>query len=58
MVHFHLHTNGSAEQEDADGKNRVVSPIIINMVWIGLGGFLWTASTFLVAEAIRTIMHL
>ena len=58
MVHFHIHTDGSDSEEDMAGRRMVVSPIIIRMVWIGLGVFLWTAGIFLIAEAIRTIAKL
>lgn len=57
MVHFHLHSNGT-DEEDVAGRERVVNPFIIRAVWIGFGMFLWTAAIFLIAEAIRTIMHL
>jgi hypothetical protein len=55
LVSFHIHTNGS---DGEDGGRRVVNPIVINMVWIGLGVMFWTIALFLTAEAVRTIMKL
>jgi hypothetical protein len=57
MVHFHLNANGTDEVTE-NGREKVVSPFIVRAVWIGFGMFLWTAAIFLIAEAIRTIMHL
>ena len=58
MVHFHIHANGYSEQTDDAGRQRVVSPVIINLVWIGLGVLLWTAALFLIIQAARGIEKL
>jgi len=55
MVHFHIHTNGYADEENDSGRKQVVSPIVLNMVWIGLGLLFWVAAIFLIVEAIRGV---
>lgn len=50
MVHFHIHTNGT---DSESGTRKVVSPLVINSVWIGLGLLFWTGAVFLVIETIR-----
>ena len=54
MVHFHIHTNGATEEE-LEERHVVVSPIIVNLVWIGLAALFWVTAAFLIVEAIRGI---
>lgn len=58
MVHFHIHANGYDEETTDSGRRRVVRPVIVNVVWVGLGVLLWVASLFLIVEAIRGIENL
>ena len=58
MVHFHIHTDGYDAETDGAGRRRVVRPVIINMVWVGLGVLLWVSALFLVIETIRGIEKL
>ena len=53
MVSFHIHTNGNSSEE---GERQVVSPIIINAVWIGVAVTFWSAAIFLIITAIHEIV--
>jgi hypothetical protein len=58
MVHFHLHTNGSATEEDEGGKAIVVSKYLVNAIWIGLGILIWAGSVLVVVRIIAEIKKL
>jgi len=54
VVHFHIHTDGQAT-EDEDGHSIVVPRWIIDMVWIGLMALMWSGAVFLIVETIREL---
>jgi acyl dehydratase len=57
VVHFHIHTNGEAT-EDEDGHAIIVPRWIIDAVWIGLMVLMWSGAAFLLVETVRELEKL
>jgi hypothetical protein len=58
MVHFHLHTNGSASEENEEGHAIIVNKYLVNAIWIGLGFLLWTGSILVLVRIVVEIRKL
>jgi len=58
VVHFHIHTNGTAAEEGEDGHTILVPGWVVKAVWAGLAVLAWSAALFVIVAAARELVHI